>query len=223
MPLSADVMAQDVGPTPRFWGVIEAHHREGEKIEAQLRERLSISIINLDEAHALLDRFRHRGNDRSYLLSLPPEASISIELEMRVPGYAPDYFFETGFHFVSARFRQAANFPDGVVKYLDAPCLRCTPEAKARDYKAMWVNGFADALDREQSTIVSPERFPERSTYVFSEKLAPSAPIFQLGLYGWVMMTDAAARRLAAERLDGVAFCDITHYRADGQFVRMDD
>ena len=55
------------------------------------------------------------------------------------------------------------------------------------------------------------------------DDLSVSAPIFQPGLNAWVMLTDEAARRLAAAHLEGVAFRDVTRYRPDGQFVRLDD
>ena len=195
--------------------------RQGQKMDEQQRDRLSVSIINIDEAHGLLNRVRHRENDRSTLPPLPPQAAIPIELEIRLPGYAPDYFFETGFHFVSARFRLAANFPDSAVQYLDAPCLRCTPEAKAKDYKVLWVHHFEDVLDRQRSVILPLDSYPERSSYVFREDVPVSSPVFQLGLYSAIMLTDAAARRLAAEHLDGVAFWDMTRYTPEGPFVTM--
>lgn len=214
-------MAGQAKVITEYWELRESYSIGVVKTAAQHRDRLSISIINIEKAHALLDRFGHEENDRWYLTPISPEAAIPIELEIRAPGYAPDYFFETGFHFVSARFRHAANFPDDAVQYLDAPCLRCTPEAKAKDYKAMWVHHFEDVLDRERSIILPPERLPERSTYVFRDDLTVSAPIFQLGVYAAAMLPDAAARRLAAEKLDGVAFWDWTRYRPDGQFVRL--
>lgn len=223
MSLSAEAPApQGPAPTP-FWQLAIETSTLKRLLDAHQRDPSSVSVVNRKEAHLLLDRFRHRDSDRSYLTPLAPDAAISIELEMRAPGFAPDYFLDSGYHFVSARFREAARFPDGAVSYLDAPCLRCTPEAAAQDYKAMWVNGFEDVIDRERSEILPPERLPDRSTYVIRDDLSVSAPIFQPGLNAWVMLTDDAARRLAAAHLEGVAFRDVTRYRPDGQFVRLGD
>lgn len=208
---------------PYFWRLALDLPTEKVQIEAQQHDRLSISIVNIDEAHTLLRRFDQAIGDRRRASPIPPQDAIPIELEIRIPGYAPDYFFETGFHFVSARFRAAANFPDDAVQYLDAPCTRCTPEAKAKDYKVLWVHHFEDVLDRERSVILPADSYPERSSYVFRDDVTVSAPVFQLGLYLAVMLTDAAARRLAAEHLDGVAFEDMTRDSPEGPFVTMGD
>ena len=87
----------------------------------------------------------------------------------------------------------------------------------------LWVHHFEDVLDRERSNIVPPESYPERSRYVFREDVPVASPVFQLGLYSAVMLTDAAARRMAAEHLDGVAFADMTRYRPEGPFLTMED
>lgn len=221
MTLSAETMAQETTPKPPFWRLDESDDRLHEKIDAHQRDRLSISIVNIDKAHTLLRRFDQASGDRRRANPIPPQDAIAIELEIRAPGFAPDYFFETGFHFVSARFRAAANFPDDAVQYLDAPCIRCTPEAKAKDYKVLWVHHFEDVLDRERTILLPGDSFPPRSTYVFRDDLTVPAPVFQLGLYLAVMLTDTAARRLAAEHLDGVAFQDMTRYSPEGPFVTM--
>lgn len=223
MTLSDKAPAQEPLSGPLFWRLAQGTDRLHEKLDAQLRDRLSISIVNIDDAHTFLRRFDQTIGDRRRARPIPSLDAIPIELEIRIPGYAPDYFFETGFHFVSARFRTAANFPDDAVQYLDAPCTRCTPEAKAKDYKVLWVHHFEDVLDRERSVILPADSYPERSSYVFREDVAVTAPVFQLGLYLAVMLTDATARRLAAEHLDGVAFQDITRYSPEGPFVTMGD
>lgn len=220
---SAETTTSSTVTGPYFWRLALGLPTQKAQIEAQQRDRLSISIVNIDDAHALLDRFEQKVNGRRYLTPIAPEDAIPVELEVREPGFAPDYFFETGFHFVSARFRAAANFPGNAVQYLDAPCTRCTPEAKAKDYKVLWVHHFEDVLDSERSVILPADSYPDRSSYVFRDDLAVTAPVFQLGLYLAVMLTDAAARRLAAEHLDGVAFQDMTRYSAEGPFVTMGD
>ena len=98
-----------------------------------------------------------------------------------------------------------------------------TPHADPLAFSAHFLSASAEGGAQVATEILPPERLPERSTYVFCANLSVSAPIFQPGLSAWVMLTDEAARRLAAAHLEGVAFRDVTRYRPDGQFVRLDD
>lgn len=217
---SAEAQARNSEESPPFWRLMQGDPAHGVKLDAQQRDRLSISILNIEAAHGLLRHFRHEDSDIVYALPVPSDAMIPIELEIRQPGYAPDYFFETGFHFVSARFRAVADFPGDAVQYLDAPCVRCTPEAKAKDYKVLWVHRVEDVLDRERSRFQGFDGPPPygRDEIVYLDGKTVSAPIFHLGIRPWLLLTDAAARRISRAGLDGITFWDLTRRGPGGEW-----
>lgn len=211
-----------------FWCLSETWDTRSEKIDNQLeKDRLSISIANIEDAHKILDSFSSGPFDHAARKAITPDRIIPIELEITAPGYAPDYFFESGFAFVSARFREVADFPSDAVQYLDAPCIRCTPEATAKDYQALWVHHTEDVLDPDKTIIRSPaeltidELLYTRNSFVYRKGYHASSPVFYLRHRAETMVTHDMARKLAAARLDGVALEDLTRLTSDLLHPRM--
>lgn len=206
-----------------YWRLNSSRESNSQYFEGAKKDRLAISIVNFEEAHILL-REHKRGSfmDRRIAV-IPPDRQIPIELQITAPGFAPDYLFETGFSFVSARFREVAGLPLDKVQYLDAPCNICTPEAKAKDYKVLWVHHFEDVLDPARTIIrdatrLTPEQLmTTRDTYVYRDGHQVGSPVFHLADRGFLMVTDALARRLARAKLDGVALEDLTSLTPDLQ------
>ena len=212
------------GASPPYWRLNSTRESNHQYFEGAKEDRLAISIVNIEEAWAILDDFESGPFDNRSIGQISFDRQIPIELQITAPGYTPDYFFETGFSFVSARFREVADLPLDKVQYLDAPCNNCTPEAKAKDYKALWVHHFEDVLDPAKTIVRAPSRLsPQelmttRDTYVYREGYQVSSPVFHLADRGYIMVTDALARKLAAAGLDGVALEDLTSVTPDLQW-----
>lgn len=206
-----------------YWRLNSSRESNRQYFAGAKKDRLAISIVNIEEAHVILRAHRSGPFYDTRIDPLSAEAQIPIELQITASGFAPDYLFETGFSFVSARFREVADLPLDKVQYLDAPCNICTPEAKAKDYKVLWVHHFEDVLDPARTIIrdatrLTPEQLmTTRDTYVYRDGHQVGSPVFHLSDRGFIMVTDALARRLARAKLDGVALEDLTSLTPDLQ------
>lgn len=143
------------------------------------------------------------------------------QLKFPSTGFAPDYFKNNGFNFVSAKFRQVMGIKlveEEVVQFYPLQWIKGNTEAVAQDYNLMHIRAAQFAIDIEKSDLKTEEKISAKTQEPYLHLLdikklilrqdIPSNPeIFMVEeIPSVIMATDILAQRVLKSGCTGVTF-----------------
>ena len=193
---------------PRFWHPIDLTLNSEYGDETKF---LGIKNAEITMTHGLLSRER-------------VDNYPVIQISVRHPTYAPDFFGCGMFAFASERARKVMNLPDDEVQYLEVDDSNCSDYVKAQNYKAMNILKTCSVSDPGKSgysdmPLPKPEDIPEGFTMdkVMSMRVRriainpdakPDASIFYDDYFPQPFCTDELAMTVLRAGLTGMTFFD---------------
>ncbi|HUZ65433.1 MAG TPA: DUF1629 domain-containing protein [Acetobacteraceae bacterium] len=180
--------------------------------------------------HALRIEVDHWSGGEVYL----PAGFPMLRLALPDKKFAPDFFGYGGYHFCSARFRDALAQPDGVaVQYMPIQLVSGSEAARAQDYRLLRILASESPLDMERSickveevvNVVTGRRRPwlrSLNRIVVADGFVPKSEIFCIEeASSNVLVTDALAERLLRAGCTGMRFLDPAVNRSGMYILRI--
>lgn len=205
------------GPWPALWLMVSDATISARFGRLLLRDA-SLGVHNTGDLNkAYDDAWRALGWNA---VSLPlTSAWPRPRLSLTETDFAPDYFYQDGYHFCSRRLRDALAQPTDVVQFLPIDLVAGGEAVRAQDYAMMHILARQPVVDLARSDCRVEEitqRVSGRTLRIVTwvdrlallDGLEPLSGIFRLQeMKSWTMVTDALAARVLHAGCTGLEFC----------------
>jgi hypothetical protein len=188
------------------------------ELTGEYASRGQLGIMNSRELKKSLREFKHSlPGDGPFCQQLPNDF-LRAQLKMPQDPFAPDYWRNNNFHFVSAKFREVMGSIRDAVQFFPLHSIKGNADAIAQDYNLMHIRATQLAIDIEKSDLKTEEKISVKTQepylHLFDiEKLILRADILSKPelfivkeIPSIIMVADTLAQRVLETECTGVTF-----------------